>query len=38
MKHGADPNLKNKDGWTPLHIAAKKGVIEAIEAIINHNK
>jgi ankyrin repeat protein len=37
LKHGVDPNLVNRDGWTPLHLAAKKGVNEAIEAMILHN-
>lgn len=27
---GARPNSRNKDLWSPLHIAAKKGQIEAI--------
>ena len=27
---GAKPNSKNKELWMPLHIAAKKGQIEAI--------
>lgn len=37
LKNGADPNLLNNDGWSPLHLAVKKGVIEAVEAMISHN-
>jgi ankyrin repeat protein len=27
---GAKPNIKNKELWAPLHIAARKGQVEAI--------
>jgi ankyrin repeat protein len=25
LKFGADPNFKNKEKWSPLHLAVKKG-------------
>ena len=25
LSHGADPSLRNKDGWTAFHIACRKG-------------
>ena len=24
LEYNADPNLKNNDGWTPLHLAIKR--------------
>lgn len=35
LKEGHDPNLPDRDGWTPLHWAAKTGNAETI-AILEH--
>jgi ankyrin repeat protein len=24
LQYDADPNIKNKDGWSPIHLAVKK--------------
>lgn len=29
-KNGADPNILNSDKWAPIHIAVKRGSIEAV--------
>jgi len=34
IKIGFDPNLKDKDGWTPLHYAASQGKSEMIKYLI----
>ena len=34
LRYGVNPNTLNKDGWSPLHIAVKKGIVEAVDAII----
>ncbi|PIO24359.1 hypothetical protein AB205_0196480, partial [Aquarana catesbeiana] len=31
-----DPNVKDKDGWTPLHAAAHWGVEEACRLLVEH--
>ena len=33
-KESIDVNAKNKDGWTPLHLAATKGRIEIVEYLV----
>lgn len=38
LKYGVNPNMMNTDGWTAMHLAVKKGVHEAVEVMINHNK
>lgn len=35
IEEGMDPNIKNNDGLTPLHIAAKSGYVELMEYLIN---
>ena len=37
LQYGINPNLKNKQGWAPLHIIIKKGQIEAFQYILNYN-
>ena len=32
---GADLNAKNNDQWTPLHLAVKKGCIEAADVLVS---
>lgn len=34
LEHGADPNVKNKFGFTPLHWAAQHGFIESAKILI----
>lgn len=36
LSHGAESNVTNGDGWTPLHIAANRGCIETVRALINY--
>jgi len=36
LLNGADINIKNKEGLTPLHLAAKYGHPEVIEVLIKH--
>lgn len=35
---GSKPNIRNKELWAPLHIAARKGMIEAVRWAIMINK
>ena len=34
LKHKADPNADSGGGWTPLHIAARRGDLEVIRALV----
>jgi ankyrin repeat protein len=38
LEAGADPNLKDKDGRTPLSIAAENGSTEIIEALLREER
>ena len=38
VEAGADLNAKNHDQWTPLHLAVKKGCLEAIEGLLSLRK
>ena len=38
LKAGAEPNIKNKDRYTPLHLAVKKNQKEAVTFAILYNK
>ena len=33
--YGGDPTIKNKSGFTCLHIAAREGKIEIVKLLIN---
>lgn len=35
LDYGFDADQKDKDGWTPLHVAAVEGKVEMIEFLIN---
>ncbi len=34
LKHGVDPNIKNKDGRTPLHEAAYWGRLDVVKLLL----
>ena len=36
LKSGAQPNVRERGGFTPLHAAAQNGDVEAIQALILH--
>jgi len=38
MGSGADPNLPNNDGWTPLHLAIRRGQIDCLKWAIEYNR
>jgi ankyrin repeat protein len=38
MKAGADPNKKNKNLWSPIHMACYFNQIEAINWMLDYNK
>lgn len=37
LQHGAEPEAVTKDGYTPLHIAAKEGHEEVIGVLIDQS-
>ncbi|MCA9507011.1 MAG: ankyrin repeat domain-containing protein [Myxococcales bacterium] len=37
LSKGVDVNCINKDGYTPLQMAAKKGSLEIVRLLLNHN-
>lgn len=37
LDYGANPNVRNKEGWCPVHLAAKKGSLSAIKFAVSHN-
>lgn len=37
LQHGADPEAVTKDGYTPLHIAAKEGHEDVIGVLIDQS-
>ncbi|EAS00308.2 ankyrin repeat protein (macronuclear) [Tetrahymena thermophila SB210] len=38
LQFRADPNIKNKDGWAPIHLVARRGQSDAFEYIQTYNK
>ncbi|KAL4455048.1 hypothetical protein ABPG74_006430 [Tetrahymena malaccensis] len=38
LQFRADPNIKNKDGWAPIHLVARRGQSDAFEFIQSYNK
>jgi ankyrin repeat protein len=36
INYGADVNLRNENGFTPLHLLAEQGYIEAAEVLLKH--
>jgi ankyrin repeat protein len=36
LKKGADPNIKDKYGWTPLHWAASGGHVDVVKLLLVH--
>ncbi|KAL4472908.1 hypothetical protein ABPG72_007785 [Tetrahymena utriculariae] len=37
LDYGANPNCRNKEGWCPIHLAAKKGSLSAMKFAVAHN-
>lgn len=38
ISHGGDPTIKNKAGFTCLHIAARDGRTEIVKLLVNKGK
>lgn len=38
LSNGANPNAKNNDKYSPLHLAVRKGLDEAVRFVLNYNK
>jgi cytohesin len=36
LEHGADPNIQQQDGDTPLHVAAFRGDVEATQLLLSY--
>ncbi|XP_046561854.1 ankyrin repeat domain-containing protein 16-like [Haliotis rubra] len=37
LEKGADPALRNKDGWNSFHIAAREGRVEILQLLLHHD-
>ncbi len=35
VARGVDVNVRNKDGWTPLHVATQYGHVDAMRTLIS---
>ncbi|KAF8497792.1 hypothetical protein F5888DRAFT_1923183 [Russula emetica] len=36
LEHGADVNVQDKDGWTPLYVASMNGALEDLRVLLEH--
>jgi len=36
LEHGADMNVQDDDGWTPLHRASFFGALEVVRVLLEH--
>jgi hypothetical protein len=36
LEHGADIDLQNESGWTPLHVASNWGALEVVPVLLEH--
>jgi ankyrin repeat protein len=36
LEHGADPNVQDKDGWTPLHRAVIKCHVDVARVLLDY--
>lgn len=34
LQAGADPNIKNQDGWAPIHLAAERGDLPSVKYLL----
>jgi len=36
FKHGADPNVQDNEGWTPLHAVCQYGFTDVAKLLLKH--
>ena len=36
LEHGANPNIQDADGWTPLHFAVKSCHVDVVRVLLDH--
>ena len=38
LSNGADPNFKNNELWSPIHLAVRKGQLDSLKFMVRYNK